>query len=116
MAEDMKAEKPSKKTVSVGEVLAKDKAAKPEAKKSDKIGQKKKHKHTNIEHHDDGSHTVRHTPVGGGEETSYAAPDLDAVHDGLEQHVGNPNDGEESQEQSSGPTPSPMAQPAPAQV
>lgn len=62
-------------------------------------GEKKtKHKHTHIEHHENGTHTVRHTPVGGGEDTSYAAQDLDGVHDGLEHHVGEPN-GEEAQAQ-----------------
>ena len=58
----------------------------------------RKHKHTHIEHHENGTHTVRHTPVGGGEDTSYAAQDLDGVHDGLEHHVGEPN-GEEAQAQ-----------------
>ena len=61
-------------------------------------GGKRKHKHTHIEHHENGTHTVRHTPVGGGEDTSYAAQDLDGVHDGLEHHVGDPN-GEEAQAQ-----------------
>jgi hypothetical protein len=32
--------------------------------------------------------------MGGGEEVSYAKPDLDGVHDGLEEHVGEPNEGE----------------------
>ena len=97
MAEETK--KP--KTVKVGDVLAKDKTEKPkpESKSASKDSKKKtKHKHTHIEHHDDGSHTVRHQPMGGGEEVSYAAPDLDAVHDGLEQHVGDPNAGEETAE------------------
>jgi hypothetical protein len=49
---------------------------------------KVKHKHTHIEHHDDGSHTVRHTPAGGGDEVSYASPNLQGVHAGLDQHVG----------------------------
>lgn len=56
---------------------------------------KAKHKHTHIEHHYDEAgqakgHTVRHVPVGGGEETSYAAPDLQGVHNGLEEHLGEP--------------------------
>lgn len=119
MAEDMKKEK---KTVSVGDVLAKDKAPKSEAK-NNKTSQKKKHKHTHIEHHysEDGKpagHTVRHTPQGGGEEVSYSAPDLDAVHDGLEQHVGEENADEgaapEQAPQSNGAMP--MAQPQPQAV
>lgn len=126
MAEDMKNDKPAKKTVSVGDVLAKDKAPKPEAKKSaDKGMAKKKHKHTHIEHHYDSEgkaagHTVRHSPMGGGEETSYAAPDMDAVHDGLEEHVGDENAGE-SLSSAQGPgadqqQPQPMAQPSPQAV
>jgi hypothetical protein len=106
------------KTVKVGDVLAKDKAApkaKPESKDAAKPSQKKKHKHTHIEHHYDEQgkskgHTVRHQPMGGGEEVSYAAPDLDAVHDGMEEHVGTPNDGEEVQESSQASTPNPAIQ------
>ena len=76
-------------------------AGKPKAAASDKkpaAGGKKKHKHTHIEHHDDGSHTVRHTPADGGADTSYAAQDLDGVHDGLEAHVGDAN-GDADQQQ-----------------
>ena len=62
-------------------------------------GEKKtKHKHTHIEHHDNGTHTTRHTPADGGPDVSYASQDLDGVHDGLEHHVGDPN-GEEAQAQ-----------------
>ena len=102
MAEETK--KP--KTVKIGDVLAKDKAEKPksESKSASKDSKKKtKHKHTHIEHYYDANgkatgHTVRHQPMGGGEEVSYAAPDLDAVHDGMEEHVGEPNAGEEASE------------------
>lgn len=94
------------KTMKVGDVLAKDKAEKPksESKTAPKPSQKKKHKHVHIENHYDEQgkakgHTVRLQPMGGGEETSFTAPDLDAVHDGLEEHLGSPNDGEEAQEQ-----------------
>lgn len=64
----------------------------PSAKKESK-GKKVQHKHTHIEHHYDANgkptgHTVRHTPVEGGQEVSYAAPDLDGVHDGLEENIG----------------------------
>jgi hypothetical protein len=54
-------------------------------------GGKKKHKHTHVEHHDDNTHTVRHTDAAGKETASYTAQDLDGVHDGLENHVGEPN-------------------------
>ena len=103
MADDMKDEKPAKKTVSVTDVLAKDKApAKSESKSGGNKGaggKKKKMRHTHIEHHYDESgkesgHTIRHTPEGGGPEVSYTAPDMDGVHDGLEQHVGSENAGE----------------------
>jgi hypothetical protein len=92
-------------------------AGKPKAAASDKkapeAGSKRKHKHTHIEHHENGTHTVRHTPVGGGEDTSYAAQDLDAVHDGLEHHVGEANGGEGAEPQSAdaGAGAEPQAQP-----
>lgn len=78
--------------------MTKDEPKGPVAEKAPKAGKKSsktKHKHTHIEHHYDEAgkakgHTVRHVPMGGGEETSYAAPDLDAVHDGLEEHLGEP--------------------------
>lgn len=63
----------------------------------EKMSKHKKHgyKSTHIEHHDDGSHTVTHhhheDPK---KDYSYAKPDLDGVHDGLEQHLGEPNEGE----------------------
>lgn len=113
------AEEKKNKTVSVGDVLAKDKAPKAEEKKSpSKSASKKKHRHTHIEHHYDDKgnstgHTVRHTPMGGGEETSYAAPDMDAVHDGLEEHVGDQNADESLNPAQGGGTPQPQAQPQP---
>jgi hypothetical protein len=81
-----------------------EKSDKKESKKAAKV----KHKHTHIEHHYDSEgkptgHTVRHVPMGGGEETSYAAPDLDAVHDGLEEHLGGPAEAPEPPAASSGP-------------
>lgn len=61
----------------------------PASKKS-----KRKHRQTIIDHHTDGkTHTARHIPADGGEEISYAG-DLDAMHDGLEEHLGEPNEGE----------------------
>jgi len=131
MADPMIADKPEKKTVSVSDVLAKDKAPKSESKTSGKGasagGKKKKMKHTHIEHHHDEQgnetgHTVRHTPEGGGPEVSYATPDMDGVHDGLEQHVGGENAGEGAQSAQAQPgaqpqaQPEPMAQPQPQQV
>lgn len=65
--------------------------------------EKKKHAghgyhRTEIEHHKDGSHTVRHHPhpdhMHEMKENSYAAGDLDAVHDGMQDNLGQPNPGE----------------------
>lgn len=104
-------------------ILSREEKNAPKKESKDKsLKKKSRHKHTHIEHHYDESgkatgHTVRHTPEGGGPETSYAAKDLDEVHDGLEQHVGEPN-GDEGQEMPEAPeqTPpaaQPSAQPAP---
>lgn len=57
-------------------------------------------KHTHIEHHDDGSRTMHHyhhpvaVPTKEEGDHSHAVPDLDGVHDNLEEHVGEPNDDE----------------------
>jgi hypothetical protein len=53
------------------------------------------YKHTHIEHHDDGSHTIHHEHEDGKSHKRYAVADLDAVHDGLEDHLGEPNAGED---------------------
>ena len=55
---------------------------------------KAKHKKTVVTHHGNGSHTVQHSPDSP-EEVSYAAADLDALHDGMEEHLGSPNHDEE---------------------
>jgi len=124
MAEMPEIKPEKKKSVSVGSVLSKESKPKAESKDSGKSSKKKKMKHTHIEHHNDGSHTVRHTPMGGGEEMSYSKPDLDGVHDGLEEHVGDPNaaegqpmaDGGGAPEQQPQPAAPQQAQPAPAAV
>lgn len=86
----------------------KEKPAKAPEKKSEKKDSKKKKKHkfgvTHIEHHTDGSHTVRHVPEDGGQEMSYASPDLNGVKAGLDQNLGEP-EGDEG---------TPAAAPAPA--
>ena len=114
MADDKKMKKVSVADIMGGEKSEKsDKSSKPEKSESKpETKKKRKHSHTHIEHHDNGSHTVRHTPMGGGEEVSYAAPDMDAVHDGLEEHVGEPN-GDETQ--GGGEPPESPAQQAPPQ-
>jgi hypothetical protein len=50
---------------------------------------------TIIDHHGDLSHTVRHEHEDGKSHKSYAVADLDAVHDGLEDHLGEANGGED---------------------
>lgn len=80
-------------------------AGKPRAAKAGAAPVKKRHKHTHIEHHYDDQgketgHTVRHSGDASGE-TSYSAQDMDGVHDGLEQHVGEPN-ADEGQPQMAG--------------
>lgn len=87
-----KASGPETKTLSVKDVLS-NKSDKAPAKKE----KKSRVKHTHIEHHSDGSHTIRHTPAEGGEETSYSRPDLDTMLQGVKENVGG--GGEEPQEQ-----------------
>lgn len=58
---------------------------------------KKKHKysHTHIEHHKDGSHTVHHVHEEGPHgDMKHAVADLDSVHDSMQDHLGEPNEGE----------------------
>lgn len=74
--------------------------------KHDKKSKKKKRRYrrTEIDHHDNGSHTVRHIPhaedgpdqtgkLGG--DMTYAVKDMDELHDGMEEHLGDPNVEEE---------------------
>lgn len=78
----------------------KDKAPKKESKKeSHRPAGRARHARTIVEHHDNGSHTVEHiahpnedgTP---GQNVKYSVESMDGVHDGLEEHVGEPNPGE----------------------
>lgn len=58
---------------------------------------KKRHHKTHIDHHSDRSHTMhRHYTHedGSTSKESSAHPDLDAIHDALQQHLGTPNPGE----------------------
>lgn len=55
-------------------------------------------KETHIELHDDGSATIHHMHHAGPDhDVKYAVQDLDGIHDGLEHHLGEPNDGEEAE-------------------
>lgn len=70
-------------------------------KKHDSKKKKKtRFKHTHIEHHDDGSHTIKHMGAPGeegkpGEEVSYARPDMEGMHAGLDENLGGqPEPGE----------------------
>lgn len=86
---EVKEESAPKASASVGDIMGgakpKAKSAAPKAKAA-----KTKHKHTHIEHHDDGSHTVRHS--GGANEVSYATPDLNGVKAGLDANIGGGQD------------------------
>lgn len=66
---------------------------KSETKSDKKHSGKHRHKMTHIEHHADGSHTVRHEPMPNDDgspnpQVSYAAPDMNALHAGLDQNLG----------------------------
>jgi hypothetical protein len=77
---------------------------------AEKKEHKKKHKfsHTHIEHFHDGSGTVHHVHEDGPEhDVKHAAGDLDEMHDSMEQHLGQPNDGE-GQVAAAGPAPAPV--------
>lgn len=117
--------KPVKKSASVSDIMGGQKSSKETKKSPDSMKSapaeskppakekaKKKHRHTHIESHDDGSHTVRHAPADGGPEVSYAAKDLDEVHDGLEQHLGDANadEGQEPMQAQAAPQPQPGPQ------
>jgi len=57
----------------------------------------KKHKFhtTKIEHHKDGSATVHHMHEDGEKhDVRHGVTDLDAVHDSMQDHLGQPNEGE----------------------
>jgi hypothetical protein len=82
-----------KKSAKDGEKSDK-KDAKSEAKDGKKGG---KHKHTHVEHLDDGSHVVRHIPRGGGDEVSYSSPDMAGLHSGLDANLGGNEESAEEQ-------------------
>jgi hypothetical protein len=74
-----------------------------------------KHKftHTHIEHHPDGSKTIHHVHKDGPQhDVKHAVPNMDGVHDSLEEHMGEPNKGEaEAMAQPAAPA-APIAPPA----
>jgi hypothetical protein len=78
----------------------------------------KKHKfsETRIKHHGDGTHTVHHVHEDDAKkDLHHAVPDLDAVHDKLEENIGEPNDGEAAMQAppaAAGAAPVPGAMPA----
>ena len=56
--------------------------------------------HTEIEHHDDGSHTITHYHEGGEDKhKKHAKMDLDGMHDSLEDHLRHPMDEHEKLEE-----------------
>ena len=48
--------------------------------------------HTTIDHHEDGSATVHHEHEDGKSHKTYAVTHLDALHDGLEDHLRTPEE------------------------
>ena len=65
-----------------------------------KESKKKKHaghgfKHTHIEHHADGSHTIHHEHEDGAQhDIKHAVANLDGAHDSMQDNLGTPNPGE----------------------
>jgi len=57
----------------------------------------KDHTHTTVHHHEDGSHTMDRHHKDGSVHSS-AHHDLDGVHDALQDHLGEPNEGEGNDE------------------
>lgn len=53
---------------------------------------KHSYSHSHIEHHKDGSMTVHHQHESdASKDVKHAVPDIDALHDSIEQHLGEPN-------------------------
>lgn len=120
MAEPEKKEKKvakvgPKATAAMTKDEPKEKSAKAPEKKSEKKDSKKKKKHgfsaTHIEHHDDGSDTVRHIPEDGGKEVSYATPDLNGTVSGLNQNLGGAEEAPVEPPAGAAPAPAPTPQP-----
>lgn len=78
----------------------------------------KKHPYSNthIEHHKDGSHTVHHVHEHDSKkDVKHAVADLDGAHDSMEEHLGEPNEGEAQAPAAAAPAAAPgMAGAAPA--
>lgn len=56
--------------------------------------------HTHVEHHKDGSMTVHHQHESDtSQDMKHAVPDLDSLHDSMEEHLGEPNADEGEQMQ-----------------
>jgi hypothetical protein len=73
---------------------------------------KKGHKfhRVHIEHHHDGSHTAHYSHEdGASQDKKHAVGDLDSLHDSIEDHVGQPNDGEAEADGGDHGIPEPMA-------
>lgn len=57
----------------------------------------RKHKfsHMHVENHKDGTHTVHHVHEDGEKhDVKHAVSNLDHLHDSIQKHLGQPNDGE----------------------
>lgn len=115
---DVKMAEDKKKKVTAGALMTKEEpdakkkeeASAPKPKKSEKKEEKKekkpKHRHTHIEHLDDGSHVIRRTPREGGDEVTSSAPDNAGLIANMQSNLGGGEGAEEAAEQSS-PSPEP---------
>lgn len=72
---------------------------------------KKKHTHTTVDHHGDGSHTS-HKHFDDGSKESAGHANLDGVHDMLQEAQGSPNPGEAAADAGQHGVPAPIAGPA----
>lgn len=70
------------------------------------------YKHVHVRHHGDGSHTVKHEHEDGVSHKEHAVPNLDGVHDSLQDNLGSPNPGEAAADAGQHGVPAAQAGPA----
>jgi hypothetical protein len=96
--QEKKLQEKTKKSSSAEKLLGgkKKESSKEDSKSEKKESKKKKHqfKRTIIDHHTDGSHTMTHEHESDPTKNiTGAKADLDGVHDGLEENIGEPEEG-----------------------
>lgn len=79
-----------------------------------KMAEKKKHgfKKIHMEHHKDGSVTLHHEHEMPEHDVKHAVSNLDQAHDSIEDHIGEPNEGESEADQGMHGIPAEHAGPA----